>query len=273
MKKTVLFITLIIVLGSCKKDKDSDNNTSYTCASFQGIKLPVVLDSMNYYVDSTTFSSTLDGGKGVDWSFTGLLKQDSTTVYFKDTTGLKYSPHFPNAQYVSKHNNELVYLAEKSNKIVVQGAIITVSDTQFVAKYDQPFNHFDFPLEYGEDLTNNYVFKDTKVELVIEIDNVPQSADSLQISRAGKITKSVDGCGTIKTPTGTYEVLRVYREEIIADTAIAYVFIGFGTKSFTIIEQETTIRSYEFVSDSLKTPVVIVDLDDNKQAKAVRYLK
>ena len=103
------------------------------------------------------------------------------------------------------------------------------------------------------------------------VDGDKKSADSLVLSRNGIITKSVDGCGTLTMPTATYEVLRIYKEETVADTVIAHVFFGFGTKEFIIVEKETIYKTYEFVTDSLSAPVLIISLNDNEEAEVVHF--
>jgi len=273
MKNTIVLLAIIVVFISCKKVDTPDNSVSYSCVIFQGTSPPAVNDSIQYFIDTTIFQSVINGGKGVVWNFTGLKQEASLTSYFGDKTAVKNSSLFPTADYVSTLNNERVYLALNSSGIEVQGAVVTISDTQFVAVYNKAYNHYDFPLSYNEGLTSNYAYKDTKYELVIDINGTATSADSLDISRTGTITKKVDGCGTLKMPTGTYEVLRVYKEETISDTAIAYVFQGIGTKPITVIEKETIFRTYEFVTDSFKAPVVIIELDENKQAEIVRFIE
>tara|TARA_B100000795_G_C22804053_1_gene443745 strand:- start:1510 stop:2331 length:822 start_codon:yes stop_codon:yes gene_type:complete len=271
MKNIGVLLVVIIAFVSCKKVDTTDDILIYSCSVFQGVSVPVVEDSIKYFIDTASFHFALSGGKGVFWDFTGLNKQDSITVYFNDKKGLKHSPLFPTSDFVSTLNDELVYLALNSNGLEVQGAIINVSDTQFVASYNKAYKHYDFPLKYNQSLTSSYSYRDMMYELVIDVDGKPIYADSLEIFRTGTITKKVDGCGKLKNANGTYEVLRIYKEETISDTSIAHVFKGIGTKPVTFVEEENIFRTYEFVTDSLNSPIMIIDLDENKQAKSVRF--
>jgi hypothetical protein len=273
MKNLSLFLIVVISFVSCKKDNDPDHEDPnvYECVLYNGGLLSQTGDSINYNIDTTTFKTVLSGGKGITWSFTGLKKQDSVKVHFKDTSGLQYSSSFPSANYTSIINNELVYLEETASGVKVKGAVITVQDTQFVAVYNTTYNHIDFLLNYNDDLTETYFSDETKYNLLIYINGVQNAADSLEINRTGTITKKVDGCGTLKMPDATYDVLRIYKEETVADTVIAHVFIGIGTNAVPVVERESIYKTYEFVTDSLSAPILIIELNDNKEAEVVRF--
>ena len=237
MKNLALFLIVVISFICCKKDDGSEEEKpSFECAVYKAIKLPLVGDSINYNIDTTTFKLVLSGGKDFAWSFTGLKIQDSAKTYYLDTAGLKYSSSFPSAKYTSTIHNELVYIGLTSSGLEVQGAVIHIADTTFVAVYDTKYNQIDFPLNYLDENSDTYRYDETKINLQILVEGDKKSADSVVLSRNGIITKTVDGCGTLIMPNETYEVLRIYKEETVADTVIAHVFAGFGTKEFIIIE-------------------------------------
>ena len=272
MKNLALFLIVVISFVSCKKDASSEDETpSFECAVYNGITLPKVGDSINYNVDTTTFKSILNGGKGVAWNFTGLKIQDAAKTHYIDTAALKYSSYFPSAKYTSTINNELVYVGLTSTGLEVQGAVISVADTNFIAVYDKKYNQIDFPLNYLDEKSSAYSYDETKYNLQIVVDGDKSSADSLVLSRNGIVNMIVDGCGTLTMPNATYEVLRIYKEETVADTVVAHVFAGFGTKKFIIVEKETIYKRYEFVTDSLSAPVLIIELNNNKEAEKVHF--
>lgn len=271
--KNIAFI-LILVIGfiSCKKNNGlEEEKPLYECTTYNGHKTPQIGDSINYNIDTTTLNTTIVGGKDISWSFTGLKKQDSVKTYYYDTTGLKYSGLFPSAKYTSIVNQELVYLGLTTNGLEVQGAVIPVADTEFVALYNKPYNQVDFPLNYLDYKSENYSCNETKYNLQILINGARTSVDSLNLFRSGTITKKVDGCGTLKMPNKTYEVLRIFKEETVADTVVAHMFVGFGTKEIVMVEKETIYRTYEFVTDSLSTPLLIVNLNENIEVDHVRF--
>ena len=271
MRYLILFLIVVISFVSCEKSNKNEDPKFYECPVYNGSLLPTVGDSINYNIDSTTFKSVLNGGHNVTWSFTGLKKQDSIKVYYDDTAGLKYSNSFPFSKYTSTVNNELVYLEETVNGVKVKGAVITAQDTQFIAVYNTGYNLVNFPLNYNDDITETYFSDDTKYNIFIDINGVQNAADSLEINRTGTITKKVDGCGTLEMPNATYDVLRVYKEETVADTVVAHIFVGLGTNAVTVVERETIYKTYEFVTDSSSTTVLIIKLNDNKEAEVVRF--
>lgn len=272
MKNFALFLIVVISFVSCKKDASSeDEPPSFECAVYNGITLPQVGDSTNYNVDTTTFKSSLNGGKDVAWNFTGLKIQAAAKTHYIDIAGLKYSSHFPSAKYTSTINDELVYIGSTPTGLEVQGAVITVADTNFIAVYDKKYNQIDFPLNYLDEKSSAYSYDETKYNLQIVVDGDKSSADSLVLSRNGIVNMIVDGCGTLTMPNATYEVLRIYKEETVADTVVAHLFAGFGTKKVIIVEKETIYKTYEFVTDSLSAPVLIIELNNNKEAEVVRF--
>jgi hypothetical protein len=270
----VLGVSVLSVLVSCKDDEETADcsGTAYECITFNGDKIPEIGDEIKIYADTTTLSGTVAGGKGASWNYGTLEKQDSTSLDFVDPSTSSNFSMFPTSNLAVNFGTEFVFLATKSNGVEVLGIEADVQGISMSMEFDNKYNLYDFPLNYGDEFSDDYLLEDTQYNLSFDFQGTNYSADSVVIYRAGTVSTKVDGCGKITTPKGEYDVLRVYKEEVVADTVIAHVFFGLGTIPVPIVQEEVTNRSYEFVTDSLNYPVATIQLDDNLEATEINYL-
>lgn len=276
MKKNlfVIGLSVVSVLIGCKEDEETADcsGPAYECITFNGDKTPQIGDEITLYADTTTVSGTVKGGKGISWNYEVLEKHDTTTLNFVDPTTSTNSGMFPSANLAVNFESEFVFLNSKTDGIEVLGIEADVQGVVLSMEFDNKYNLYDFPLNYGDEFTDDFLLEDTKYNLTIDFNGSTQYVDSAEVKRVGSVYTKVDGCGTIKTPKGEYDVLRVYKEETVADTVIAYKFIGFGTIPLTIVADSVTNRSYEFVTDSLNYPIVTLKLDANLEVTEVNHL-
>lgn len=276
MKKLLSVLSIGILAASCSSDDDAvDCNTTppYECITYNGDKIPAQGETVKIYADTVAVTGTIAGGKGKVWNYTELEKQDSLEISFVDPSSTVNGSEFPASNLAANFGgSEVVFLASKSDGIEVLGIEIDLEGTALAMGFDDSYNLFDFPLDYGDEFSDDYFIEDTKYNLSFDFDGQNYNADSVYVKREGTISTKVDGCGKIKTPKGEYEVLRVYKEETVADTVIAYVFIGLGTFPVPIIQEVEVTRSYEFVTDSLNYPVATILLNEDKEAYEINYL-
>lgn len=270
----VLGVSLLSVLVSCKDDEETADcgGPAYECITFNGDNTPQIGDEIKIYADTSTYSGVVKGGKGTSWNFSTLEKQDSTSLDFVDPLTSANAFMFPSSNLAVNFGTEFVFLNTKSDGIEVLGIEAEVQGISLSMEFDEKYNLYDFPLNYGDEFTDDYLLEDTQYNLNFDFQGTNYSADSVEVLRVGSVSTKVDGCGKITTPKGVYDVLRVYKEEVVADTVIAHVFFGLGTIEVPIVQEEVTNRFYEFVSDSLNYPVATVLVDENLEIIEVNYL-
>lgn len=272
--KGIVYLTVITLLtGACSKDEETCEGSTYECSRFNGDSIPQVSSALKLYADTSTYSGTVKSGTNVTWDYSLAEIQDSIQLDFVDPTTTSSGTEFPMSNLAVDVGAEVVYLKSGSEGVEVLGIEVDVQGTKIASAFDETYNLFEFPLRNGDKITDGFLLEDTKYNLTVNYLGSPVSADSVEIKRVGSVLTHVQGCGKVKTPYGEYDVLKVYKEETIADTITAYVFFGFGTIPLQVVEEASVNRSVEFLTDSLPYPAVTVYLDENMETTEVVFLK
>lgn len=272
--KGIVYLTVITLLtGACSKDEETCEGSTYECSKFDGDSIPQVGSALKLYADTSTYSGTVKSGTNVTWDYSLAEIQDSIELDFVDPTTTSSGTEFPMSNLAVDVGAEVVYLKSGSEGVEVLGIEVDVQGTKIASAFDETYNLFEFPLRNGDKITDGFLLEDTKYNLTVNYLGSPVSADSVEIKRVGSVLTHVQGCGKVKTPYGEYDVLKVYKEETIADTITAYVFFGFGTIPLQVVEEASVNRSVEFLTDSLPYPAVTVYLDENMETTEVVFLK
>ena len=273
MKALCSFLFVISVLLACKKEANKEESSlSYSCISFNGNFVPNNKDTVNFLIDSTTYSGMVLGSdKGTTWDFSKFTQVDSFDIPFIGVSLLPNASDFPDADVAG----EFTFLKKNANGLAVLSVETGVEGLDFVLKLDETYNLFDYPLEYQDEFSDEFSLSQTEKWVTFEYEGATENFDSITFNRHGKISKTVDGCGKLVTPNGTFDVLRVYKEETITDTIIGYKFVGLFSVALPIVNSKETYYSYEFYTDSAYSvyPIVKTNLNANKEIQEVIYLK
>lgn len=270
----IVFLSAIaLFFGACSEEEELCEGTTYECTKFNGDSIPQVGSSLKLYADTSTYSGTVQSGTNVTWDYSLAEIQDSIEFSFVDPSTTTSGSEFPSANLAVNISSEVVYLKSGTEGVEVLGIEVDVQGTKLASSFDETYNLFEFPLRNGDNITDGFLLEDTKYNLTIDYQGNQVSADSVEIKRVGSVLTKVQGCGKLITPYGEYDVLKVYKEEMVADTITAHVFIGFGTIPFQIVEEESVNRTIEFLTDSLPYPPVTLYLNEEMEITEVTYLK
>lgn len=277
MKQIFFTAAVMLVVFACKKEKtQEEEQETYTCTTYQGTNLPVGGDTILMYSDTLTNATAGSAGIGVNWDFSDATKDDSSDVVFLLPSSTPYAALFPTATMAVKDEDQFIYLKQNPDGIEVIGAVGDLEGNTVDVSFDDTYNLIDYPLAYGQTLNDSYSVNEVKENLTVEFGGQNITADSVKITRTGSVYRNVDACGEIKTPSGTYSVLRVYSEEINNDLVRAKVSIGVPpfqiVQWFDVVNEQDTIRRYEFLSNETKLPIVTLDLNADLSVKQVNYI-
>jgi len=155
-------------------------------------------------------------GLNQSWDFSSLQESSSNTIFFISPIGTNYENQYLDANLCMDDNGSLSYYKKTSTGVFLHG----VGDTVF----SSPALFYPLPLTYGLNISDGpIVVIDTAISgsflslvippaTVVALSNgLANRADTALIQITNTTDFEVDGSGTMATPLGTYDVLRLKR--------------------------------------------------------------
>jgi len=231
--------------------------------------LPLVGNVFSFAVNETdSLSAGTASATAQIWDYSTLVPEFSDTIAFIDPSQTPYQSDFPGAdmsQYLPGDGTYL-FLSHTANGIFSEGINLDLVSVGLnlllgVERLSIPAiekeNFFPAPTTYPDTITANALYKRF-------IDKNAGDGDSLFVRRTIK-TFTIDGWGTLYTPTDTFNVLRMH--EYVVNLDSAYVSIPFPPVTIPIQLAGDTANNYYFLNDSIRYPVAT--LRNNKDGNFV----
>lgn len=181
------------------------------------------------------------------WDFSGALADDANVII--ETMALTnkwYAPKYSGATYASKlrSSSDLIGVFETAPATLALRGVVSPDDGLYRTElaYDPSVAVLSFPLKMDDTWTT-----DTTVSGV---------AEGYPVSYTEKYESIVDAKGTLKTPLGTFDVLRV--RVLLTRT------IGFAT---------TKVRTFAFVTECYGTIATITSEDNEGDVEFTHALE
>lgn len=172
-----------------------------------------------YQAHDTSLGTVINiGGTGLNqnWDFSSLQESSTSTLFFISPVGTNYENQYPDANLCMDDNGSLSYYDKTSTGVFLHG----VGDTVF----SSPALFYPLPLTYGLNISDGpIVVIDTSISgsflsivippatVAVLTGGLGNSADTALIQITNTTDFEVDGSGTITTPLGTYDALRLKR--------------------------------------------------------------
>ena len=195
--------------------------------------------------DVSTAGTPAANGKRV-WDFTAALASDvSVLVETQALAGKWYATKFAGATYASKltEGSDLLGVFETSPGALLLRGVVSPTETSKTELTNTPaVSVLKFPLTMGAQWTTDTAVSGTAQGV------------ALFGTYTEKYTSEVDAAGELKTPLGTFEVLRV-RVQLIRQIGIL---------------PAVTIRSFAFVTECYGTVATVRSADNEANAEFTR---
>jgi hypothetical protein len=176
--------------------------------------------------------------------------------YFKDATSLPLSQLTFLPVTI---NNIFQYTRLTADSMTSVGYSMVINNNEIPYKSDTIEKNYDFPIQYGN---TTYSRGYTKIDM-----NPVYNA----ILKQHRVhSSSVDGWGSIKTPYGTFNALRI-KHEIIEIDSISLTVASFPT---TLPLQNPLRREYEWWTNGEKAPILKISTSETQGIEnitAVQY--
>ena len=278
MKKSLSGIVLVLILsGFASKsnaqivignaDMPQTSDTFRLSSGMINPQLDVVSTGANYTWDFSTLSPLI---QRIDSFVSPLTTNLTYAIYFGFSANLAYKVYTPDSLGPIKPTDAFNFYSNTSASFKQIGYASFINATPLPIKFDTSDIIYKFPLNYAQSDSGRSSYK-------IDIPNL------IYYGHSQKRVNEVDGWGTLKTPFGTFPVLRVKSVVIGRDTlaynglpgfainrpmAVEYKWLGQG-KGVPLLQVNTSVNlglpviSSILYRDSARVGVPVLGLKEN----------
>lgn len=246
MKKKSLFLILVVLTGFFK---------AQTPITLGNTNMPGSGDTLRYTdIQLTDLGNYTQTGVNFTWDFSNVTSTTQGVRSFKSSLLTPYAMFFLALnEYGEKIadsygvgpvviNDYYNFYKKQSSPaaFIADGAGITFSSIPVPSYYSDKDELYNFPMTYPKYDSTTFRFSTLSTTLI-----------PVRYSKTGYRVTRVDGWGTIKTPYGTENCLRLVTTQYSMDT----VKVNVGPISFPV-GVPNNIRSYQWLSSTAKIPVL-----------------
>jgi hypothetical protein len=197
--------------------------------------------------ETVSTAGTPSAGGRRAWDFSSALPSDTTVILETQAlSGKWYASDFPSGTYAAKlrEGTDLVGVFETTPTTLAMQGVVSSTDgfTSTKLKNDPPVAVLSFPLKLSSKWTTDTTVSGT-------LNGIPGAYTEKYVSE-------IDAEGTLKTPLGTFDVLRV-------KTTLT------RTQGFLV----TTVRTFAFVTECYGTVATVTSKDNEQEAEFTRALE
>src|SRR5687767_10464992 len=218
--------------------------------------MPVIGDVVTQYVD-TLFGVDQDAGNdgpNQTWDYSGSLNHYSTSTAYVSVASTPYAASYPTANIASTTDSSIFLYANSSASMVtiegLAGPFITAGDTVHM---NPSQTLLQLPFTYLNNFMDTY-------KIDYQGDGSAFGVYAFRYVSHGVVYDSTDGYGTLKTPMGTYDALRVKRWENTTDS-IFLKFVSAGEPWSYYDSYTNSQLTYKWFANGVKMPVAEVATD------------
>ena len=208
-------------------------------------------------------------GANQAWTMTSI---SSNPAYILDETtsvvtvgSTPYSSQFSSSN-IALTNDDIsyVYMNQNASTLTTQGGAgdLLMTGSIIVAPLNPDLKLHNFPRTYQSSFTDTYATD-------VTIDGSDFSVYQVRYKRVGTMKDTTDGWGTLTTPAGTYNTIRVKHTDYSRDT-IWYKLLSFTP--WTVLSNKIdTTYSYQWLGNDMKLAVAELNYDSLDQPKTFKW--
>ncbi|MCF8277339.1 MAG: T9SS type A sorting domain-containing protein [Flavobacteriales bacterium] len=251
--------------------------------------LTQVGDVITRYGDTIPTYGPGSAGVSQTWDFSSAVNDTTSTTTVVTVASTSFSSTFNSSNYAMTGGaDSYLFFTHDANSMTTTGAAGDLLGTgqQIESPFSDPLLLHQFPRTYGSHFDDTYAF-------ITEADGAgiptPIPVNRVKLTHNGHVYDTTDAYGTLITPTGTYDALRVKSVDFTTDI-LEYKLFAFSqwtvlsttvdtsvTYSWHAKEEMLAIAEYTFDSIgnpkqftySSVPPVVTVGIDDNSPSQSV----
>lgn len=236
------------------------NSLAQAQISILSSDLTSIGDQITRYGDTIPNYGPGDSGAGVTWDFSAAVIEDTAETTVVMTSSTPYAATFSSSDYaMTADGSAYLYFNHSSSQMTTTGAAGDLLGTGEIieAPFSNPLVLHNFPRVYQSTFDDVYQFE-------AEADGAAFNVNRIRLNHTGHVYDTTDGYGTLITPTGTYEALRVKSVEFSTDVIDVKLFsfapwTNFATEldtstTFSWHAKEEKLAIAEMSFDSIGNP-------------------
>lgn len=209
-------------------------------------------------------------GANQTWNYANINEHEVDTMTFTNPAWTPNGGDFPAANIAAVVSNQdgdaYVYIDRSSSGLVTIGQAVDFFGTGSPVSIPLNPNQviINFPANYLDTYSGTSGFD-------VTMDGSTLNIDSIRLKQVMDRAYTIDGWGSITTPIGTYDALRIELTETSIDSSWGMIA---GVWQF-FEESVETSNTYDWwtADASVGFPVLTMDVDGNGNAEAISYLK
>lgn len=221
--------------------------------------MPIVGDNILRTRDSVASNVNIgSGGANQVYNFSNVTSSyhtTSTTHVVSPSSTPDASSFSTSTQAFTVDNTNYAYATNSSSTYTGKGFAGNFAGQRLVVVYNPDYTQYTFPVTYNTHYTDNFSWQATVTGSSV---NAPLYSN-IRDYHTSTVKDSIDGWGTVTTPVGTYNCLRIHRIEYKRDS-IEGQNIFPPTWSHISTTLATSV-SYIYLTKETKLPVVEVSYD------------
>lgn len=215
-------------------------------------------DTVTRYADTMTTLTAGPSGENQSWVMTTATTHLTLVTKGLAPTSTPYASSFTNSNIAMTNDNlSYLYSNQNSSASVIKGAAgdLLMTGCNITTPFIPDMLLHNFPRNYGSNFTDDYA-----MDVTINGSCVNQSAiDKVRFKRVSTVSDTTDGWGTITTPVGTYQCLRIKRVEFSTDSTWVKPF--FPSAWTFVTAKKDTIFSYSWIAKEGKLAIAELEFD------------
>lgn len=210
--------------------------------------------------DSMPAATIVPGAAGTNltWNFSNMAQHTVDTLVFTNPNWTAAASDFPSATVaVSESSGSTVYINNSFTSATILGIYTDPGlGTPVPIKTTPPEILMNWPATYGSNFSQNFENKSTFY--YGQDPGIGFTIDSVRLKQTVTKIDSIDAWGSMTTPLGTYDVLRVKEWRHTIDSVDFYVqMFGGWVPAF---QNEDTTMMYQWWANNVGFPLVEVDV-------------
>ncbi len=217
-------------------------------------------DQITRYSDTVPTYGPGAAGAGVTWDFSGAINDTASVTSVVSVGSTPFASQFSGSDYAMTGGaDSYLYFIHNANTMITTGAAGDLLGTgeQIQAVFTDPLILHQFPRTYQSNFNDTYQFQ-------AEADGASFGVYRIRLTHTGNVFDTTDAYGTLITPTGTYDALRVKSTDFTTDVIEVKLAQFLPWTNFTTVMDTSVTYSWhakeeklaiaEFAFDSVGDP-------------------
>ena len=205
-------------------------------------------DVITRYTDTIPAYGPGGSGPNQTWDFSNAVPEDTSTTTVVTVASTGFQSSFSGSDYaMTGEADSYLFFSHDANQMTTEGAAGDLLETGEIIEtpFTDPLLLHEFPRTFGSTFDDTYVFQ-------AEADGSAFSVHRIRLNHTGHVFDTTDAYGTLITPTGTYNALRVKSVDFTtSDIDVQLLPFPAIWTDFTVVEDTSVTYSWHAEEEML----------------------